>query len=514
MSTTDSGQNGGPPKKTVPNGLGGLLGRIRPGFSSQSGSEPITEPKIECLRCGRMVTNDDTSHQCVTWVRRVEMSDREMAKFEKECNFSSYPLGTWLMARQFLRQEIVPDAEAKGIEFPPPADYECLNDNDEGIYPHLDEVVHPEGGVHPSGAKGICDPCFLKVLSDFSLIPKAQRDTVADAGPILERFRGVSEDLDWAWRRMKKGLESIWVHQANAEDTAAQIGEIGKAAVREFNARFFEDDRQQLIRTLRIPAIDPEAGNEPSSSLTVGGILTAAISLLLAFTVEPGVFGGMVWVGLAMVLINGRRHSKWEERRAASYVAPWEPTKLLDGIDEGFRERETAALLLAKFLVMKKLSDAGESAKPSDWAASVDYRWNPLGPLPTLPERPMTPLEAEDFVKRIMSYLGESGAKTTRYVNDGGIDVVSDHYAVQVKHEATKIGPSVVRETFGVATSLGKRAGVFSKSGFTKSAIDFADENDVLLVRYEPSLAGVSKAGRAAVSDGLVAASHPSDAAE
>ena len=505
MSKTVSGSNEKPSGKNSKKGLAGFMDRVIAGTGGLGSSESTSEPKIKCLRCARMVVNDDTSHECVTWVRRVEMSDREMAKFEEDCNFSSYPLGTWLMARQFLRQEIVPDAEATGTDFPTPADYECLNDNDEGIYPNRDDVVHPDGGVHPSGAKGICDPCFSKVLSDFSLIPKAQRDTVADAGPILERFRGVSEDLDWAWRRMMKGLESIWVHQANAEDTAAQIGEIGKAAVREFNVRFFEDDRQHLIRTLRIPAIDPEAGNEPSSSLTVGGIWTAAISLLLAFTVEPGVFGGMVWVGLAMVLINGRRHSKWEERRAASYVAPWEPTKLLDGIDEGFRDREAVAVLLAKFLVMKKLFDAGESAKPSDWAASVDFRWNPLGPLPILPDRPMTPLEAEDFVKRIMSYLGESGAETTRYVSDGGIDVVSDHYAVQVKHEATKIGPSVVRETFGVATSMGKRAGVFSKSGFTKSAIDFADDNEVLLVRYEPSLAGFSKAGRAAIAHGLAA---------
>jgi hypothetical protein len=50
---------------------------------------------------------------------------------------------------------------------------------------------------------------------------------------------------------------------------------------------------------------------------------------------------------------------------------------------------------------------------------------------------------------------------------------------------------------------MGKRAGVFSKSGFTKSAIDFADDNEVLLVRYEPSLAGFSKAGRAAIANGL-----------
>jgi len=494
MSKTVSGSNEDRSEKSAKNGLAGFMGQIRARAGGLGSPESTSDPKIECLRCGRMVANDDTSHECVTWVRRVDISDWKFAKLEEECHFSSQPLGTWLMARQFLRQEIVPDAEAKGVDFPTPADYECFN---------VDEAVHPEDGTHPSGPKNVCEQCFSKALSNFSLIPRTERDNGPDVDLLLQRFRGISEDLDWSWRRMKKELESVWVYQANAEDKTAQIGEIGKATLREFNARFFEHDRQHLIRALRIPAIDPEAGNEPSSSLTVGGAWTAAISLLLAFTVEPGVFGGLVWVGLAMVLINGRRHSKWEERRAANYVAPWEPAKLLNSIDEGFRERETVAVLLAKFLVTKKLFDAGESAKPSDWAASVDYRWNPLGPLPILPDRPMTPLEAEDFVKRIISYLGASGAETTRYVNDGGIDVVSDHYAVQVKHEATKIGPSVVRETFGVATSLGKRAGVFSKSGFTKSAIDFADENEVLLVRYEPSLAGFSKAGRAALADGL-----------
>jgi len=497
MSNSSSGQN--------ENGAEDVPRKVRAPFGGFI-TEGLPEgDEIECFNCGHMVAREDLSHKCkkIVLVPQSGIPVRQIKKLTESSGFAAEPLGIRFGASHFLTKKIPRDSVVQGTEFPTGDDGECQNDSLEGIYPDRNEWVGPEGGLHPFGPKSICDPCFSKVLLDFSQISKGERESGADFEPISKRFTGGSDDLDWAWRNMRTSLGSIWVHQGNAEAVAAEIGREGREKVREFHSRFYAADRQQVLNSLRIPEVDPEADNEPSAALGTAGIITAAASLLLAFTVAPGVFGGMIWVGLAMVLINGHRLSKWDKLREAVFVESWEPTRIFETIDKGIRQSEKVVVLLAKVLVQKKLSDSGESSKPSDWASSVNYRWNPLGPLPVLPVRAMTPLEAEDFVKRIVSYLGESGAATTRYVQDGGIDVISDHYAIQVKHEMAKIGPSVVRETFGVATSLGKKAGVFAKSGFTKSAVDFANENGVTLLTYEPSLAGESKSGREALARGL-----------
>lgn len=79
-----------------------------------------------------------------------------------------------------------------------------------------------------------------------------------------------------------------------------------REAVRKFDARLVQEDRQGFLDALRIPPVNPRARDERSSSLTVTGFATAARGLLLAFPVEPGLFAGMSWVGVAVMLVGGR----------------------------------------------------------------------------------------------------------------------------------------------------------------------------------------------------------------
>jgi hypothetical protein len=128
-----------------------------------------------------------------------------------------------------------------------------------------------------------------------------------------------------------------------------------------------------------------------------------------------------------------------------------------------------------------------------DWRAAVGNRWQPLGPRPIIPPGGLTPKEAESYVSQMLKFYGLSGAKITRFSRDGGVDVESDRGVFQVKHQKAPVGVGVVREILGVASSKGKRAGVFAKTGFTKEATDFAETNGIVLFSYTPSLKGRTK---------------------
>lgn len=93
---------------------------------------------------------------------------------------------------------------------------------------------------------------------------------------------------------------------------------------------------------------------------------------------------------------------------------------------------------------------------------------------------------AESFATNAMLYLGASGAKTTTFTRDGGVDCISDEFAVQVKHLSSKVGVATVREIIAVAQFASRQPAIFSKSGFTRGALELAVQHDVLLFTYLP----------------------------
>jgi hypothetical protein len=144
-------------------------------------------------------------------------------------------------------------------------------------------------------------------------------------------------------------------------------------------------------------------------------------------------------------------------------------------------------------------------ATREDWRAAVGNRWQPLGPRPIIPPAGLTPKEAETYVAQMLKFYGLSGTKLTRFSRDGGVDVESDSGVFQVKHQQAPVGVGVVREILGVASSKGKRAGVFAKTGFTKEATVFAETNGIALFSYSPSLNGRTKISEELLRSGFEA---------
>ena len=82
-------------------------------------------------------------------------------------------------------------------------------------------------------------------------------------------------------------------------------------------------------------------------------------------------------------------------------------------------------------------------------------------------------------------FLGFTDARLTKQGPDGGIDVFGSRCVVQVKMEAKPTSPHVVQAIFGIGQKQGKQALVFSLSGFTKKAVEFADSADVPLFTFD-----------------------------
>jgi hypothetical protein len=153
--------------------------------------------------------------------------------------------------------------------------------------------------------------------------------------------------------------------------------------------------------------------------------------------------------------------------------------------------------------LFEKISQDGFTQASAYWDIEPTSHWTPLANKPLAPNAEMSPIEAEHWVTNLLLYLGASGAKTTQYSQDGGIDCLADKYVAQVKHLSKPVSVGAVREIFAVGISKGKTPILFSKSGFTSAAVDFAIEYHVLLLSYLPLLRGHTKTSNKALEMGL-----------
>lgn len=95
-----------------------------------------------------------------------------------------------------------------------------------------------------------------------------------------------------------------------------------------------------------------------------------------------------------------------------------------------------------------------------------------------------SPREAESIACDWLRYIGYQDAELTRSGPDGGIDLESRQAIGQVKAEMKRCGRPVIQQTFGVGRALGKDPYVFALAGFTRPAIEWADENGVSLFEF------------------------------
>lgn len=128
------------------------------------------------------------------------------------------------------------------------------------------------------------------------------------------------------------------------------------------------------------------------------------------------------------------------------------------------------------------------SNHPEVLRESVNGAWSPLGPRPSAPNGFLTPREAEIYVSKYMQFYGATGVTETRFSRDGGVDVDSDLFVAQVKHQEAKVGVKAVRELFAVASVAQKQPLFFAKVGFSKDAVEFANNVGISLFTYLPYL--------------------------
>lgn len=119
----------------------------------------------------------------------------------------------------------------------------------------------------------------------------------------------------------------------------------------------------------------------------------------------------------------------------------------------------------------------------------------------------ISPTEAEELCAEWMALLGENKVTVTSRTNDGGIDITSERCVAQVKNYAGSVGVREVRELMGVAAVDGRTPLFFTSGTYTKAALDYANEAEVLLFRYsaeQGTLDGVNHLAREALSDSNV----------
>lgn len=321
--------------------------------------------------------------------------------------------------------------------------------------------------------KALCDDCWESELNKFwiSYVGKLQ---VPDCPPTLvQRFQFPPEKADEMASAIPRDFwEGEWLAHHNSGELRKKCWKLLEFES-EWDALFLED-REQALAKLTIPGY---------RTVQPPGDYWAWLWVLMIPPLTP--IGFIVYI----FMFNQ------EESSRRSEVVPQEPHSLISGIErEKFLIRKYLEQRIRR-LVDETLSRIGQSSDRAEWSKAVGGKWQPNAPLPFLPSREITPREAEEHIRRVVQFLGDARVETTRFAQDGGIDVLSEYLACQVKHTASPVGVKVVRETFGVALSLDKAAAVFSKSGFTTSAKEFAENNGVALISYFPQLQGHSQQG-------------------
>lgn len=91
---------------------------------------------------------------------------------------------------------------------------------------------------------------------------------------------------------------------------------------------------------------------------------------------------------------------------------------------------------------------------------------------------------AEECAASHLRSLGFSDATATEVGADAGFDVVGRSVVAQVKYLASPVGRPVVQQLLG-ANTHGATTAIYSRSGYTKQALDFADQSGVALFTLE-----------------------------
>jgi hypothetical protein len=122
-------------------------------------------------------------------------------------------------------------------------------------------------------------------------------------------------------------------------------------------------------------------------------------------------------------------------------------------------------------------------------ARSELLQHGPFGPSQSRPpDRELNGVDARDaehLCATWLAHLGEENVKVTRATGDGGVDIVSARCLAQVKNYQGSVGVVPVRELVGVASVDGRFPVFFTSGTYTKAALEFADQANVYLFKYD-----------------------------
>jgi len=106
--------------------------------------------------------------------------------------------------------------------------------------------------------------------------------------------------------------------------------------------------------------------------------------------------------------------------------------------------------------------------------------------------------DAEAATARWLRRAGCRRVSMTGGSADGGIDVITADWAVQVKHTAKRVGRPAVQQLVGAALTLGRAPALFSTSGFSAPACEYAAEHQVALFELDTngSATGINRPAR------------------
>lgn len=159
-----------------------------------------------------------------------------------------------------------------------------------------------------------------------------------------------------------------------------------------------------------------------------------------------------------------------------------------------FRDESVEKLANHLVRVAKRLDQERRGAlDPAALFASVDQKWQPLGPRPA-PMESASWQEAEELAGAWLRWLGCSKVRVTQATRDGGVDVIAPGLVAQVKLQTQAVSPLHVRALHGVASTHNSIAVFFASGGYSKAATEFADDAGIALFHFNPATASLRAA--------------------
>jgi len=111
------------------------------------------------------------------------------------------------------------------------------------------------------------------------------------------------------------------------------------------------------------------------------------------------------------------------------------------------------------------------------------------------PRLHLDPTEFEKYCVEWAIFLGYGDSAVTRAVKDGGIDISSGTMVAQCKYQELPVGVKPIRELFGLSQVKKKKPLFFSLNGYTREAINEAEQFSMELWVVRPLEGKVERVG-------------------